>query len=179
MPEADLRTGDLQFLPYEDDSFDLVAGFNAFFFASDMVAALREAGRVAKPGAAVVIQVWGRPERCDLEAVKTVARQFLPSPPAGAPKPSQLCNPGVLEKMAAQAGLDPQETFDVRYAIEFPDEEALGRQLMAPMGLATLAGPDREQSVRAQIVEALAQCRTAAGSYVLHNEFHYLVATRA
>jgi hypothetical protein len=35
-----------------------VTGFNSFFFANDMVAALREAGRVAKPGAPVVIQVW-------------------------------------------------------------------------------------------------------------------------
>ena len=62
MPEADLSQGDLQRLPYVDDSFDAVCGFNSFFFADDMVAALREAGRVAKPGAPVVIQVWGRPE---------------------------------------------------------------------------------------------------------------------
>ena len=50
VPEADLRRGDMQFLPYEDDFFDVVAGFNSFFFAADMVAALHEAGRVAKPG---------------------------------------------------------------------------------------------------------------------------------
>ncbi len=178
VPEADLRSGDLEFLPYDDDSFDLVAGFNSFFFASDMVAALREAGRVAKPGAPIVIQVWGPAERCDLEAVKAVARQFFPSPPAGARKPSELCDPGVLESMATQAGLDPQSAFDVRYAIDFPDAETLGRQMMAPMGLATVAGPEREASVRAQIVEALARCRSATGRYVLHNEFHYLVATR-
>src|SRR5438046_315403 len=62
VPEADLRVGDLQSLPYEDDTFDVVAGFNAFFFAVDLVGALREAGRVARPGAPVVIQVWGRHE---------------------------------------------------------------------------------------------------------------------
>ena len=65
VPEAELVVGDMQFLPYGDGVFDLVAGFNSFFFAADMVAALGEAARVAKPGAAVVIQVWGRPERCD------------------------------------------------------------------------------------------------------------------
>ena len=62
MPDADLAQGDLQHLPYVDDSFDVVCGFNAFFYADDMVAALREANRVAKPGAPVVIQVFGRPE---------------------------------------------------------------------------------------------------------------------
>src|SRR6188474_2671905 len=54
LPGADLRVGEMEALPWEDDTFDLVTGFNAFFFANDMVAALREAGRVAKPGARVV-----------------------------------------------------------------------------------------------------------------------------
>ena len=57
VPEADLRLGDMEFLPYGDDGFDLVTGFTSFFFAANLVAALREAGRVAKPGAPVVIQV--------------------------------------------------------------------------------------------------------------------------
>lgn len=70
VPEADLRLGDMEALPFDDDSFDVVAGFNAFF-AVDMVGALR-AGRVAKPGAPVVVQVWGRHDRCDLEAMKAV-----------------------------------------------------------------------------------------------------------
>jgi ubiquinone/menaquinone biosynthesis C-methylase UbiE len=69
LPAADLRVGDMESLPYEDDTFDLVTGFNAFFFANDFVAAVREAGRVTKPGGAVVIQVWGRHERNDLEVV--------------------------------------------------------------------------------------------------------------
>jgi ubiquinone/menaquinone biosynthesis C-methylase UbiE len=51
LPDADLRVGEMEALPYEDDTFDLVTGFNSFFFANDIVAALREAGRVAKPGA--------------------------------------------------------------------------------------------------------------------------------
>ena len=61
VPGADVRVGDLESLPWADGEFDLVTGFCSFFFAGDMVAALREAGRVAKPGAPVVIQVWGRP----------------------------------------------------------------------------------------------------------------------
>src|SRR5215204_167636 len=38
---ADLRVGDMECLPWGDDTFDLVTGFNSFFFAEDMVAALR------------------------------------------------------------------------------------------------------------------------------------------
>jgi ubiquinone/menaquinone biosynthesis C-methylase UbiE len=50
----------MEALPYADDAFDLVTGFTSFFFANDIVAALREAARVAKPAGPVVIQVWGR-----------------------------------------------------------------------------------------------------------------------
>lgn len=90
VPEADLRVGEMERLPYADDGFDLVTGFNSFFFAADMVAALRGAARVAKPDAPVVIQVWGRPERCDLEAQKQVARRYAPPPPPRAPAPPKL-----------------------------------------------------------------------------------------
>lgn len=166
----------MQALPYEDGSFDLVAGFNSFFFAAELVAALREARRVAKTGAAVVIQVWGPPERNDLEATKTVARRYAPAPPPDAPPPPKLWKLGVLEQLAGAAGLTPESSFDKRYAIELPDEETLGRELMSPMGLAELVGPERAQEVRREIVEAFSSHRSEAGSYRLENEFHYLVA---
>jgi SAM-dependent methyltransferase len=177
VPEADLRRGDMQFLPYEDDRFDVVAGFNAFFFAEDMVAALREAGRVAKPGATVVMQVWGRPARCDLEAMKAVVRPLLPPPPPGAPAAPELWREGVLEELAAAAGLRPETAFDTSWAYEYADDEALARGMLAAGGIAVLAGPSRLASVRAAILEALAPFRTAQGGYRLENEWHYLVAT--
>jgi ubiquinone/menaquinone biosynthesis C-methylase UbiE len=48
VPEAEVIVGDMESLPYTDGSFDLVTGFSSFFFADDMVAALREAARVAR-----------------------------------------------------------------------------------------------------------------------------------
>jgi SAM-dependent methyltransferase len=179
VPEAELRAGDMQFLPYDDDGFDLVAGFNAFFFATDMTAALREAGRVARPGAPVVIQVFGPPERCDLEAMKVIARRFMPGRPPGAPPPPGFWKPGVLEDIAAQAGLDPQTTFDVTYAFEYADAQTLSRRMVAAAGIAAVAGPACEASLREQVVAALAPYRTTGGGYRLRNEYHYLVARAA
>ncbi|MGH2822619.1 MAG: hypothetical protein ACRDLY_06250 [Thermoleophilaceae bacterium] len=59
---------------------------------------------------------------------------------------------------------------------EYPDEQTLGRLLVAPAGIARLVGPEREEAVRAQIVDAMAPYRTAQGGYRLHNEFRFLVA---
>jgi SAM-dependent methyltransferase len=177
VPDADLRVGAMESLPWPDGSFDLVAGFNAFFFADDIVAALREAGRVAKPGASVVIQVWGSPERCELEAVKRVLRPFMPAPPpsAGRPRPA-LHETGVLEGLASAAGLEPRLAFDHAWSYEFPDAETLGRLLVAPAGVAETAGPEREAGLRAEIADAVADRRMPGGRYRLRNEFHFLIA---
>jgi SAM-dependent methyltransferase len=176
LPEADLRVGAMEALPYENDTFDLVTGFSSFFFATDMVAALREAGRVAKPGAAVVIQVWGPRERNDLEAMKLIARPFFPPRPADAPPEPVYGRPGVLEAMATEAGLTPDSAFDIRWAYEYPDEGTLGRAMVAPAGIAALVGPSQEDAMKAAIVEGLAPYRTPGGGYRLENEYRCLIA---
>jgi SAM-dependent methyltransferase len=175
VPGADLRVGDMQFLPYEDDFFDLVTGFNSFFFAADMVAALREARRVAKPASPVVIQVWGRPDHCDLTAMKPLVAPFMPPPEPGAPSPPPLWQPGVLEGIAGQAGLAPESAFDVSYAFEYSDDDAVADGILSAGGVGAAAG-DREEKLRASLLEALAPYRTPSGGYRLENEWRYLVA---
>ena len=55
LPQADLTVGDMDPLPYPDDSFDVVTAWDAFQSAADPRGALREAARVARPGARIVI----------------------------------------------------------------------------------------------------------------------------
>jgi SAM-dependent methyltransferase len=176
LPGADLRVGEMEALPYQDDSFDLVTGFNSFFFATDIVAAVREAGRVAKAGAPVVVQVWGPHEVNDLEAMKEIVRPFLPPRPVDAPSEPDLSEPGVLEDIIARAGLTPEQEFDTTWAYEFPDEDTLRRALVAPAGIATLVGPAREGRVKDAIVAGLASHRNSHGGYSLRNQFRFLVA---
>ncbi|CAN5659499.1 hypothetical protein BH18CHL1_BH18CHL1_03980 [soil metagenome] len=49
-PDGDFRVGDVEALPWPDDSFDAVAGINAFQFADDKERALWEAGRRTRVG---------------------------------------------------------------------------------------------------------------------------------
>jgi SAM-dependent methyltransferase len=175
LPDADLRSGDMQFLPYEDDAFDLVTGFNSFFFADDMVAALREAGRVAKAGAPVLIQVWGPPERCAISRMKDAVKPYMPPPPPGSVSGTELWQEGVLERIAGEAGLEPKSAFEHEWSYEYPDTETLGRQMLAPGGVAKLVA-SREDDVRDAIVVALEPDRKSDGSYVLDNVYRYLIA---
>ncbi len=154
VPEADLRVGEMQALPYDDDEFDVVTGFNSFFFAADMVAALREAARVARPGGAVVIQVFGRPERSSLDAMKEALQALLPE----APRPSSLWEEGVLERAASEAGLAPERAFDALVGVRVRgrgvarDGNALGRQQRRSIcggrrGRRPTGDPDRARAV--------------------------------
>jgi hypothetical protein len=128
----------------------------------------------------VLIQVWGRPERCSLEVMKEIARPLMSPPPPGAPPtpgPPPFWRPGVLEEMAAEAGLTPVDAFDATWAYEYEDDEALGRGMVAAGGLSLLVEPEREPELRARIVEALAPHRTPSGGYRLENEFHFLLTS--
>ena len=176
VPGADLRHGDLERLPWDDDRFDLVTGFNSFFFAADIGAALAEAARVARPGADVVVQVWGRPERCDLGAmIAAMGRLKGSAPPAPAGPP--LWQPGVVEEMARGAGLEPRLAFDYSCAFDYPDEDELVRGMAAAGGVVEAAAAAGDRAVRGAILESLAPFRAADGSYRLTNEWRSVVAT--
>src|SRR5580704_13211642 len=80
-PEAGLRTGDIQALPFEDASFDVVTSFNAIQYAADPAAAVAQLARVCRPGGPVAIGVWGDPGRCQTEALFARLRSLAPPPP--------------------------------------------------------------------------------------------------
>ena len=173
VPGADVRVGDAEALPYPDASFDLVAGFNVFFFASDLVAALREAGRVARPGAPVIAGVWGRPEACDMLRVVAAVRA-LGGPPGGA-GPS-LAEPGVLEGLAARAGLEPDLAFDRTLALHYPDLETFVRRVRSAGPMAAAAEAHGADAVAGAVRAGAAPFRRPDGSVRLENEWRYLVS---
>jgi SAM-dependent methyltransferase len=146
VPEADLRLGDLQTLPYPDDAFDLVTGFGSFFYAADVAAALGEAARVASGH--LVVQTFGRPEKCDLEALKATPGSWRPS---------------VVDELMP---LPIESSFDITWAYEYRDADEL---LTAIQSGGALSLPAE------RILQALAHCRQADGSYRVANEWHVVI----
>jgi len=123
-----------------------------------------------------VIQVWGAHEHCDLEAMKQVARPFLPPRPTDAPPDPDLSQPGLLRELAVAAGLTPDEEFAATWTLEYPDVATLERAMVSVAGLAEIVGPEREPELTRAISDGLARFRRDDGSYALSNEFHYLIA---
>ncbi len=93
LPDADLRVGDIQELPFDDGTFDVVTAFNAVQYAADPPAGVAELARVTRPGGRVAIGVWGEPAWCETEAVFARLRALAPPPP-GAAAPLAISAPG-------------------------------------------------------------------------------------
>ena len=184
VPDGDFRVGEMEELPWADDSFDLVTGFNSFFIAADMVNALREAGRVARPSAPVAMSVFGRPERCDSTTVFGAMGDLFPPKPTEDPdrddergKNRPLHEEGALEALAQKAGLTPGEAGYLEFAEEYPNLETLLRGMMAAPPWRRAARAVGEEAVREAMTARLVPFEDSAGRYRLEEEVRYLIAT--
>jgi SAM-dependent methyltransferase len=176
-PAGDFRVGEMENLPWADNTFDVVTSFNAFQYAADVMNALCEARRVTKPGGRVAMAVWGRPEDCDTVALMPALSKFLPLPPPGAPGPFALSAPGRVESLLEQAGLTPLTSGEVDCPMEFPDLETAVRGNMSAGPAASAIRQAGAEAVQQAIAEALAPFRTGASGYRLRNRFRYVIAT--
>jgi SAM-dependent methyltransferase len=176
VPGARIEIGDLQFLPFDDGSFDVVTGFNSFQYAADPTAALWEARRVLRDGGRVLVAVWGRAEQCEAASVLGAVGKLLPPPPPGAPGPFALAEAGALSSLVEAAGFETLVVADVSTPLEYPDEETWLRGFgsAGPCAFAArLAGLD---VLRKTLHDAGAPFRRADGSYRLENVFRFATA---
>ena len=176
-PGGDFRQGDLEALPFADDTFDLVTGFNAFQFASDPVKALREAGRVTRPGGMVVVTTWGDPTGMDAASLIAAMKPMLPPAPPGAPGPFALSEETALRAFAVAGGLTPVTVFDVDSPWFYRDEAAALRGFGAAGGATLAKERVGEAAFNAAISAALAPFRQPDGSFRLGARVRCLVAT--
>jgi ubiquinone/menaquinone biosynthesis C-methylase UbiE len=176
--EGDFHLGELEQLPFANDSFDAVTGFNSFQYAARPGAALAEAKRVAKPGGRVVVMTWGEPEGMEAASLVAALRPFLPPPPPGAPGPFALSNETALRSFAEAAGLEPAEIFDVESPWVYENLAMAMRGLRSSGVAARAIEYSSVEVVDAAHEKALAPFRRENGSYVVGARFRCLV-TRA
>lgn len=77
VPEADIRAGTAESLPWASGSFDVVTAINALQFADDIAAGLAELMRVTVPEGHVAVANWAEGERNDVNVIEAaVAASF-------------------------------------------------------------------------------------------------------
>ncbi|MGH3904972.1 MAG: class I SAM-dependent methyltransferase [Pseudonocardiaceae bacterium] len=181
VPEGAFEVGDILALPYPAAGFDVVTCVQSIMHVTNPLTALREAVRVSRPGALVVVTVWGNEENCDIRAFGRALSSLLPRP-AGRGQgmhPPPLSADGRLERLATLAGLAVTDAGEVICPFRYPDEDTLLRDLLGSgLGRRALRRA-HPATVRRAVLAGLAGYRTPNGGYRLDNVFRYLVGRSA
>lgn len=173
---ADFRLGDVEELPFPDDTFDFVTGFNSFQFAANPVAALIEARRVAKPTGRIVVLTWGNPKGMEAAALVSALKPLLPPPPPGSPGPFALSDESALKSFAEGAGLTALKVSDVACEWYYENLHTALRGLGSSGVAAKAAEHTSVEAVDKAHEAALAPFRRNDGSYRVGASFRWLLA---
>jgi SAM-dependent methyltransferase len=176
-PAASLRTGDIEALPYDDGSFDIVTSFNAIQYAADPAAAVSELARVCRAGGQVAIGVWGDPARCQTETLFARLRSLAPPPP-GTPAPLAVSDHGVVEGLLDKAGLTVTGGGEAPVSFTYSDHDQAwtAHTSAGPLHkVIDIAGPD---TVRQVLHDVLQADRKPDGQLRQDNVFRYILATK-
>ena len=128
-PGADLRVGDMNELPWDDETFDVATSFRGIWGTTPD--AITDVRRVLRPGGRVAMTVWGNVGK---SPGAWMFAPFLWAKEAQVDNQAQMVSlgrPGVGEAFLAEAGFEPEERFVVPFFMEYADPEAYARGLAA------------------------------------------------
>lgn len=176
IPDGDFRLGEMEELPFGDDVFDIITGFNSFQYASHPATALKEAKRVAKLGARVVIMTWGTPEGMEWVSLLGALKAIIPPPPPGMPGPFALSEERAIRAFAESAELNPEQVFDVDSPVRYPNYDIAIRGLLSSGNASRAVEQSSEDAVREAYSVALHRFRQPDGSFQIGARFRCLLA---
>jgi SAM-dependent methyltransferase len=177
VPGAPLLQGELEDLPYEDMSFDVVTGFNSFQYAACPAVALAQARRVAVADGRVLLLTWAPAELCQATGYLIALGNLMPPPPPGTPGPFALSGTEALCALFDAAGLDVVAVEDVECVWRYADEPTAVAGLMCSGPVVGVIEHAGEQAVRAATASFLEPFRIADGGYRITNVFRYVIGT--
>lgn len=170
--------GEMEALPFEDATFNIVCGFNSFQYAADTRHALSEAKRVLKTGGKLVAMIWGDKDDCEAASYLKAIGSLLPPPPPGAPGPFALTENHLLEKMFTELGLKNIQSTDVVSVWDYPDKETALRGLLSAGPAAKAIENSGFEKVYDTTSAALQPYLRPDGHVVYYNKFRVVIAEK-
>jgi len=177
-PQADLRVGDFEALPWPDGSFDVVTGFSTFQFADDHGRALAEARRVSRGGLWVVI-----PTRLADSGIPQVFAPLMALfPPQTLPTLKEsgmfaLSAPGKLEEVLATARMSARSDATIEATAGFPDAQAAVRAFLSAGTTALATRHSGQAAVEKALHHALGPFLDDLGRVLLPGWFRVVEAS--
>jgi SAM-dependent methyltransferase len=147
---------DVQIHPFEPASFDVAISRTAAMFFGDHVAALRNIGSAVRPGGRLVLLTWqplaGNEWIREISGALAAGRD-LPPPPAEAPGPFALSDPGRVRSVLTHAGFTDIELDGTTAGMWFGHDADDAHRFVLGLMAWTLEGLDAVG--RARAIDAL------------------------
>jgi len=177
-PQNNFMEEDLEAMPFANNSFDLVTGFNSFQYAGNFSKALAEAHRVLKPGGLLVLAIWDKPANSDGAEVLKAISTLLSPPLPGTPGPFSLSEDGKMEEFLKETGFNLINRVQISCPFIY---QSLGNGIRSFMGTgpaaAALNYADKKQ-VEETIAAALQPYRIVDDIYFQQNSFLLFIAKK-
>lgn len=177
-PKHSFLEEDLENLPFADESFSVVAGFNSFQYAGSFENALVEAKRVLKRNGRLIVGIWDKPGNSDATQVLKAISSLLPPPPPGTPGPFALSEDGKMESIFENIGLQLLNKTVVACPIMYRNVEDGIKSFMSTGPAASARNYAVKTTVEKTIAKALDQFRVIDDLHFLQNHFLVFVATK-
>jgi SAM-dependent methyltransferase len=163
--------GEMEELPFDSKSFDIVCGFNSFQYATSVKNALRDAKRVLKDKGKLVAMIWGNKEDCEAATFLKTVGSLSPPPPPGAPGPFALSENKLLETILEEVGLKIIDNIDLLSVWDYPNKETALKGLMASGPVARAIENNGIEKVTEKISESINPYIQANGHVIYRNKF--------
>jgi SAM-dependent methyltransferase len=177
-PQNNFMEEDLEALPFNENSFHVVTGFNSFQYAGSFEKALVEAKRVLKPGGRLVLAIWDKPELSDATNVLKAIGSLLPPPPPGTPGPFALSEDGKIEGVFKNNGLKLIYKTSVACPFLYSSLADGVKSFMGTGPAAAAMNNNEKKTVEQTIAGALKPYRLADGFHFLQNQFLVFIAEK-
>ncbi|MGN6292765.1 MAG: class I SAM-dependent methyltransferase [Chitinophagaceae bacterium] len=177
-PRNNFLEEDMEALPFANEYFNYVVGFNAFQFAGNTHHALTEAKRVLKKGGRLVVGIWDKPECSDAYNVLKEIVSLMPPPSPDTPGPFSLSEDGRMIKLFESLELKP--IYQTRVSCPFL-YHSLSDGIKSFMGIGPAAAAMNYASrkhVEQTIAGALQPYHLTEDLYHLQNSFLLFIAEK-
>lgn len=163
LPDADLRVGGPESLPYDNGRFDVATACTTLCYVSDVPEALAELVRVVRPGGRVAIGDWADP-------VGSLTRDFLS-------RLNFLGSPSLVDRLD-RLGLSMVDNTEMHFPITYPDLGTAWSAMLARGAVASAVPVVGKSLIYDHFTDVFAPAVRADGTIRDDNAFRYVVAAK-
>jgi ubiquinone/menaquinone biosynthesis C-methylase UbiE len=178
VPNGKFMIGEMEELPFTDNLFDIVCGFNSFQYAANTNIAFEEAKRVLAVNGKLVVMIWGNKEDCEASSYLKVVGSLLPPPLPGAAGPFALSENGLLENMIEKTGFSEIKSSDIESVWDYADTATAMKGLMSAGPVARAIENNTFEKVYDEVAKAIQPYIQSNGHVVYKNKYRMVIAKK-